>query len=48
MVAYTLYQLPNNGNHHNTQESNYTTEIMSEINDIEELSERIFSINLKK
>ena len=42
-----LSQLPNNGDQKTTQDSGYTTEIMSEINDIEELSEGNFPIKFK-
>ena len=47
MVADKLSWLPNNGNQKTTQESNYITEIMSEINDIDVLPEGIFPVNLE-
>ena len=44
-MADTLFRFPINGNQETTQESKYTKEIMSEINDILELPEGIFPIN---
>ena len=45
-MAYTLSQLPINGNQETTQESNYIMEIMLERNDTDELSEGIHPANL--
>ena len=39
--------IPLNGNQETTQNSTYQREIMSEINDIKELPEGTFPINLK-
>ena len=43
-----LSQLTINGNQETTQESDYIIKIISEINDIYELTEDIFFINLKR
>ena len=47
IVAYILSRIPLNGNQETTQNSTYQQEIVSEINDIEELPESTFPINLK-
>ena len=47
ILADALLRLTNNWNQYTTQESNYIKEILSEISDIDELSEGIFTINLK-
>ena len=39
--------MTSNGNQENTHKSNYQKEIMSEINDIKELLEGTFPINIK-
>ena len=46
-VAYALSKWPNNWNKKTTKESNYIKEIMSEVNNIKELPEGIFPVNLK-
>ena len=46
MVAYALSRLPLNGHEDTTQKSTYQIQIVSEINDTEELSEGTFPINL--
>ena len=46
-MADALSQLPNDGNQKTTHESNYLTEIMSEIYDINELPEVMFPVILK-
>ena len=47
IVADALLRLPLNGNQETTQNSTYQKEIMSEINDIVELPEGTFPLNLK-
>ena len=47
IVADALSRLPLNGNQNTTQRSTYHKEIVSEINDIKELPEGNFPINLK-
>ena len=47
IVADGLPRIPFNGNQETTHKSTYQKEIMSEINDIEELPEGISPINLK-
>ena len=47
MLVDALSRLPLNGNEETTQKSTYQNEILSEINDIEELSEGTFTISLK-
>ena len=47
MVLYALSTLPLNWNQDTTHKSTYQKEIFSEINDIKELPEGTFSINLK-
>ena len=47
IVKYTLSRLPLNWNEETTQKSTYQKEIVSEINDFEELPEGTFLINLK-
>ena len=47
IVSDALSRIPLNGNEENTQKSIYQKEIMSEINDTEELPEGTFPINLK-
>ena len=42
-----LSRFPNNGNQYTTQESMYTTETMSELHDIKELSDGTFPKELK-
>ena len=46
MIADTLSRLPLNGNQYTRQKSTYKKEIMSEINDTEEILEGNFPINL--
>ena len=47
IVADSPSQFPNTGNKNTTQDSNYITKIMSEINDIKELLEGVFPTSLK-
>ena len=47
MVTDGLSRIPLNGNQYTTQKSTYQQKIVSEINDIEEIPEGIFPINLK-
>ena len=47
IVADALSLFPLNGNQETTYKSTYQQEIVSEINDTEELSEYTFPINLK-
>ena len=46
-MEYALSRLPNNRNQKTTHNSNYTAEIISEINDTKELSKGIVTVNLK-
>ena len=48
IVADRLSRRPLNGNEETTQKSTYQQEIMSEINDTEEIPEGTFPINLHK
>ena len=48
MVSDSLSLLSNNGDQHNTNESNYIMGTMSHIKDIEDISEGMFPINFKK
>ena len=45
IVVYVLLLLPNNGNQKTTHEFINITEIISEINNIKELTEEIFPLN---
>ena len=47
IVSDVLSRIPLNGNQETTQNSTYQKEIVSEINDIEELPKGNFPINLK-
>ena len=47
IVSDALSRIPLNGNQYTTQKSTYQKKIMSEIDDIEELPEGTFPINLK-
>ena len=47
MVTDALSRLTFNGNQETTHKSNYQQEIVSEINDTEEITEGYFPINLK-
>ena len=47
IVAYAPSRFPINSNQETTQKSTYKKEILSEINDTEEIPEGIFPINLK-
>ena len=46
IVAYALSRTPSNGNEDTTQNSTYKHEIVSDINDTEEIPEGNFHINL--
>ena len=47
IVSERLSRIPLNGNQETTQKSTYQQEIVSEINDIKEIPEGTFPINLK-
>ena len=47
IVTDRLSTIPLNGNQETTHKSTYQNEIVSDINDIEEISEYTFPINLK-
>ena len=47
IIAEALSQLPNNGNKNTTDESTYTTKIVSELYDIDELPEGTFTLSFK-
>ena len=47
IVSERLSRIPLNGNQETTQKSTYQQEIVSEINDTEEIPEGTFPINLK-
>ena len=47
IVADALSRFPLNGNQETAQKSTYQQEIVSEINDIREISEGTFPINIK-
>ena len=47
IVSYVISRIPLNMNQDTTQKSTYQQEIFSEINDIEELPEGTFPVNLK-
>ena len=47
IVAEVISRIPFNGNQETTQKSTYQNEILSKINDVKELPEGSFTINLK-